>query len=478
MSSNVGSVTSTGHAAPDRAEHRAELREDYSQDRLTPERQRGGGPVLMVLIGIITAFFFPTTGGTYLLAYGAKATLIGLVIGFVIITGLTLIVTSAASREGLNSDLLTRGCGYGYAGSAITALFYAATFAIYAALEGQILASSIEQVWALPINFWYVVVGLVFIPLTWYGMTQLKWTMWITFPVYLVLLIISIVKGLHQAGGFPSDFFTASPAHSIGGTIGILGVLAGLAGTIGLNPLEFSDYARFIAPRRYWRSAWSSIVLPYALMFFIAFPLGIFFTLITHQTNPGIYFVGLLGLGWGVLFAWISQVRINLTNVYSGSIALSNFVTRTIGRRTSRILAVAIVAVASVILMMANVLEHLLQFLEFDGIILMAWVGTVVADLVIVKGLLHIGPKRIEYRRDRLRLINPVGVTALIAAVAVGSILHYGPNNQYIVALSAFIGFGVAVIVHTLMAILTKGRYYTPAGQLPDSHPDDAPLVS
>lgn len=441
-------------------ETREQMREDFARERLPESRRRGSGTVLMVLVGIITAFFFTTTGGTYVLTYGAKATFIGLAVAFVVITALTLVTASAASREGLNSDLLTRGCGYGYAGSAVTALIYAATFVIYAALEGQILASAVHQLWALPIDVWYVVVGLIFIPLTWYGMAQLSWTMWLTFPVYLVLIVVAVIKALNRAGGFPSHFWNAAPPHSILGGLGIVGVMAGLAGTVGLNPLEFSDYTRFIAPGRFRRAAFTSVILPYALMFFVAFPLGVFFTLTTGQTNPGVYFVSLLGLGLGVLFAWVTQVRINLTNVYSGSMALSNFVSRTTGWRPSRIVWVAVIAVASVGLMFANILAHLLSFLEWDGIFLLSWVGTVVADLVIVKRLLKLGPPTLEYERSRLWLINPVGPVALIVAVGIGSLLHYGVSNEYISELSAYIAFLVAVVVHVAMAIATKGRYY------------------
>lgn len=442
------------------ASERAQAREDYARERLPEARRRPSGAVLMVFIGIITAFFFPTTGSAYLLSYGAAATWIGLVIGFVLITGLTLITTSAASREGLSSDLLTRGCGYGYSGSAITALIYSATFVIYAALEGQILATSIHQLWALPIDVWYVVVGAIFIPLTWYGMTQIAATMWISFPIYLVLIVIAIIRALDRHGGFPAHLFNAVPHGATTGAVGVVGVLAGLAGTIGLNPLEFSDYARFVKPERFRRSALVTIVLPYALMFFVAFPLGMFFTLLTGGTNPGLYFVSLLGLGFGVLFAWVTQVRINLTNVYSGSMALANFAARTVRWTPSRIVFVAVISAGSIGLMFANILVHLLDFLEWDGIFLMSWVGTVVCDLLVVRRFMHVAPPRIEYERERLWLINPVGPVALLVAVGVGSALHYGSGNAYVSGLSAFIAFGVAMIVHALGARLTGGRYY------------------
>ncbi|HEY3773828.1 MAG TPA: hypothetical protein VGL69_12580 [Solirubrobacteraceae bacterium] len=441
-------------------EERARRREDYVRERLPAARRRSGGAVMMVLVGIITAFFFPTTGGDYLLSYGAAATWIGLGVGFVLITALTLVTTSAAAREGLNSDLLTRGCGYGYAGSAVTALLYAATFVIYAALEGQILATSIEQVWGLPIGVWYVVVGLVFIPLTWYGMTQLSVTMWVSLPIYLVLIAVAIATALNRHGGFPGHLFDAVPPHAITGAAGVAGVLGGVAGTIGLNPLEFSDYARFAGPESPRRRALLTVVLPYALMFFVAFPLGIFFTLITGQTNPGIYFVGLLGLGFGVVFAWVTQVRINLTNVYSGSVALSNVFTRALHWSPSRIVSVAVIAAGSVGLMFANILTHLLSFLEWDGIFLLSWVGTVVCDLLIVRRLMGLVRGRIECDRERLWLINPVGPIALAVAVGTGSALHYAVSNAYVKDLAGFIAFGVAVVVHALMAQVTRGRYY------------------
>ena len=90
------------------------MREDYALERLPLNWRWSSRTVFMVLASIITAFFFPATGGTYLLKYGAMATFIGLAIGFVLLTSLTLVISSAASREGLTSDLLTRGCGYGW----------------------------------------------------------------------------------------------------------------------------------------------------------------------------------------------------------------------------------------------------------------------------------------------------------------------------------------------------------------------------
>ncbi|MBV8987559.1 MAG: hypothetical protein JO372_03260 [Solirubrobacterales bacterium] len=322
------------------------------------------------------------------------------------------------------------------------------------------MASSLHSVWHIPIGILYVAAGLLFIPLTWYGMSQLSWTMWLTFPLYLVLLVVAIVRALDRHGGFPAHFLSAQPHGAVLGALGILGVMAGLAGTIGLNPMEYSDYNRFIRPGQFRTAIVPAIVLPNLLMFFVAFPLGVFFTLLTKDTNPGVYFVGLLGAGLGVLFAWVTQVRINVTNVYSGSLAFANFFSRVFEWSPTRIVWVILTSVASIGLMFGNVLAHLLSFLEWDGIYLLAWVATVVADLLVVKGRLRIGPSRVEYEKHRLYAVNPVGVTALIAGVATGSVIQYAVHNPYIHDLAAYIAFLVAFAVHVAMAVVTGGRYY------------------
>ena len=68
-------------------DRRKTMREDYALERLPTNWRWGSRTVFMVLAGIITAFFFPATGGEFLLSYGATATFIGLGIAFLILTG-------------------------------------------------------------------------------------------------------------------------------------------------------------------------------------------------------------------------------------------------------------------------------------------------------------------------------------------------------------------------------------------------------
>lgn len=434
--------------------------DDFARSRIPDADRRRASSVFMVLVGIPSAFFFPATGSAYYIAYGAPATLIGLAIGLVVVIGLSLMLSWAAAREGLTTELLTRGCGYGYAGTILTAIIYAVTFTIYSATEGQILATAIDQLIPLPNLVWYIVVGLIFIPITWYGMSQVTWMMWASIPFFIALVGAAIIIALNDNDGFPSNFFTSTPEGAAAGVLGLVGVMAGLTGTIAIDAVEASDYNRFVAREKFWRSSWATVVLPWTIMFAFAIPLGMFFTIITGHTDPAIYFTATLGVGLGVFLAWISQLRINLTNIHLASIAFSSASERMYLRRLGRKFWIVVVSIASIFLMYFDVLDHILPFLEWTAIFLMAWIGTLIADLFVVRRLLKIVTGPVEYRESRLYKVNPVGPVALIGAIVIGSFLKFSINDVYINGLSAFITLGIAIVIHTIMATWTGGRYY------------------
>ena len=433
---------------------------DFARSRVPDDAKRGAGPILSVLVGFVTAFFFPLLGGLFLIQYGAASSWIGLTISFVILIALALIVTRVASREGLTSELLTRGAGFGTAGSVLTTVIYAGTFVIYAGTEGQILASSIDLIWDLPNWIWYVVVAGMFLPMAWNGISSMTRILTWTIPIYFILLVVAIIIAWNQSGGMPDGMFTAMPDGATGGALGVLGVIAALAGTVGINPFEASDYNRFIRGKDFARKALVTVVLPYALLFFVALPLGFFFTLATGQFDPSIYFVGLIGLIPGVLLAWVSQIRVNLTNLHVSSVAFTSGA-ETIGAgKLGRRFWLIVVTAASVALMASDVIGNLTVFLEWTGIFLLSWLASIIADLVVVRGWLKIVTGPIEYRATHLRRYNPVGITALLVATISGSLIWVFVADPVVHSLAAYISFAIAFVIHIAMAVATKGRTY------------------
>lgn len=435
--------------------------DDFASVRVPLTERRGHSSVFMILFGIVTSFFFLTTGGSYLANYGAAATWIGLFIGFFVLITLAIVISRTASKEGMTAELITRACGFGYAGTILTSLIYAATFIFYTAIEGQILADAAATLIPWPPIVWYIIAGLIFIPLVWKGTSQLTWVMWVTVPVYVILITVAIVAALNLHGGFPMEIFTATAPGGLPGGLALAGVMAGLAGTIGLNPVEAADYNRYIHPKKFGKSAWISLVLPYALLFFFAMPVGMFFAAATGDTNPAHFFALLLGPLLATLLAWTSQIRINLTNIHLGSIALTSVSNRFKHSKHARKIWTVGICMASIPLMYINIVEHILVFLAFNGVFLMSWVGCVVADLVLVRRVFRILPKSLVFETERIRAINPVGPIALILGVVIGSVLLFSPELGIVSSFAAYIGFVISVVAQVLGALFSKGKYYT-----------------
>lgn len=430
---------------------------DYARIRVPLEAKRGPSSILSVLTGIVTAFFFLFLGGIFYENYGATATWIGTTIGFILTASLSWITCYAASREGLTAELMTRGCGFGSVGGLLTTFIYGSTFIILSATEAQILAVNIALVWELPDLVWYIFVAAIFIPLVWGGINQISKLLSWSIIIYLPLILIAI----WLAWNLPADATpNPAPEFSSSNLLGIIAIMGTLSAVVGINPLESADYNRFIKHTNYKFASLLTVVLPFIFMFFIAIPLGMFFTKWTGSSNPGIYLVSLLGLFLGVVLSWVSQVRINLTNIHLGSIAFASISGQFGAEKLGRKFWTLVVLIAVVILMICDVLGNLTIFLQWNGIFLLAWVGCLVADLLIVRGLLKIVTGPIEYRSTHLHAYNPVGIIALLAATLISSLIWIFYGEGALRGLAAYIAFSIAFILHVLLALLTKGKYY------------------
>ena len=119
-------------------------------------------------------------------------------------------------------------------------------------------------------------------------------------------------------------------------------------------------------------------------------------------------------------FVVISQLKINVTNAYAGSIAWSNFFSRLTHSHPGRVVWLVFNVTIALLLMelgVFKVLEH--DARRFIRSSRSSWVGALVADLVINKPL-GLSPRGIEFKRAHLYDINPVGVGAMFAATVAG----------------------------------------------------------
>ena len=174
-----------------------------------------------------------------------------------------------------------------------------------------------------------------------------------------------------------------------------------------------------------------------------------------------------LALTVAVLFVVLSQVKINVTNAYSGSLRWTNFFSTVFKWYPGRVYFVFFNVAIALVLMEANMFSFLNELLGFYSNVAIAWIGAVVADLVINKPLLKTSPSFIEFKRGHLPAFNPVGFGAMGVASVVSIAAYFGAFGEFLDAWSPFLAITIALILSPTLSLMLR-----PEG-LPGPHADD-----
>ncbi|UVH58730.1 ATP-binding protein [Variovorax paradoxus] len=466
----------------------SETLEDYAL-RYTPQRFRKWSEwrVANTAFGAASFLILEAVGATLLVQYGfANAFWAILATGLIIfLAGVPISVYAA--RYGVDMDLLTRGAGFGYIGSTLTSLIYASFTFIFFALEAAVMAYALELALGIPPVWGYLVCALVVIPLVTHGVSAISRLQLWTQPLWLLMLVVPFAYVLVRDPGAFAGIVHYNGVRS--GTKGFDLHLFGAALTVGIALItqmgEQADYLRFMpartatTARRWWAGVlaggpgWVVLgvlkMLGGALLAYLA---------ITHMVpadravDPNQMYLAAYeyvfpNYGWAVaataLFVVISQLKINVTNAYAGSLAWSNFFSRVAHSHPGRVVWVVFNALIAFMLMEMNVFEALGDVLGLFANIAIAWMMAVVADLVINKPL-GLSPPGIEFKRAHLWDINPVGVGAMALASVLSITAHLGVFGPLAQAFSALIALGTALVASPLLAWATGGKYYLARG--------------
>jgi signal transduction histidine kinase/CheY-like chemotaxis protein/purine-cytosine permease-like protein len=461
-----------------------ETLEDYAL-RFAPRsfRKWSEFKVANTAIGAISFLALEAIGGSITLNYGFTNAFwaIAVVGAIIFLTGLP--ISYYASKHGVDMDLLTRGAGFGYIGSTITSLIYASFTFIFFALEAAIMSLALELYFKLPLTVGYLLSSLVIIPLVTHGITLISRLQLWTQPIWLVLLILPYVLVAVKNPAAFSDFTTFSGRAENGGSFDLL--LFGAAATVAFSLVaqigEQVDFLRFLpeqTPRsrkRWWSAlllAGPGWIVPGMLKMMGGAFLG--FLAVQHEVSvekavepTQMYLVGFryvfsdprFALAATALFVIVSQVKINVTNAYAGSLAWSNFFSRVTHSHPGRVVWVVFNVIIALVLMELGVFKALENVLGLYSNVAIAWVGAVVADLVINKPL-GLSPRHIEFKRAMLYDVNPVGVGAMLIASVLSIAAFSGLLGDLPQAFAPFIALVTAFVAAPAIAFLTKGRYY------------------
>ncbi len=160
-----------------------------------------------------------------------------------------------------------------------------------------------------------------------------------------------------------------------------------------------------------------------------------------------------------ILFVIISQIKINVTNAYAGSLAWSNFFSRLTHSHPGRVVWLVFNVAIALLLMELGVFSTLEAVLGLYSIVAIAWVGALVADLVVNKPL-GLSPSYIEFKRAHLYNFNPVGFGSMIIASIISMIAFVGVWGPVAKAFASFTALGLAFLLAPAIALLTRGSYY------------------
>ncbi|WP_336367903.1 hybrid sensor histidine kinase/response regulator [Marinobacter sp. C2H3] len=460
--------------------------EDFAL-RFTAQRARrwSAGRVALTALGAISFLALEAIGGTITLHYGVTNAVLAIVAVGLVIFLTAIPISYYAARYGVDIDLLTRGAGFGYLGSTITSLIYASFTFIFFALESAIMAMALGLLFGIPLVLGYLLCALVIIPLVTHGITTIsRFQVW-SQPLFLVLQLLPFVFILYTNAAAITDWqqfsgaLETDPGHF---DVLLFGAAAGVVFSLIAQVGEQVDFLRFLpAPttpgqrRRWWAAVlaggpgWILVgmlkILAGSFLAVLALNQGVAsadaadptrmyivaFNYLTHSPEVSLAVAG--------LFVILCQIKINVTNAYAGSIAWSNFFSRLTRSHPGRVVWLFFNVAIALLVMELGVYQALEQTLGFYGIVAIAWVGTLVADLVIAKPL-GWSPAYIEFKRAHLYDINPVGVGAMLIASVAGIACQAGLWGPLPQALAHFITLGVALVAAPAIARLTRGRYY------------------
>ncbi|MFK4490931.1 ATP-binding protein [Bradyrhizobium sp. USDA 336] len=459
--------------------------EDYAL-RFTAKSARrwSAARVANTALGAISFLAMEAIGGTITLNYGVTNATAAIVVVSVIIFGCGVPIAYYAAKCGIDIDLLTRGAGFGYIGSTVTSLIYASFTFIFFAIEAVILASALEMCFGIPRPVGYLISAVVIIPLVAYGITLIsRFQLW-TQPLWVILHIIPFAAiAWHNPRSF-AEWHKFSGEHGdLNGHFDLLlfGVAASVVFSLVAQIGEQVDFLRFLprdrrASRASWWMALMSAGPGWIVLGALKLLAGSFlaFFALSHGVPPEeaaepahMYLEAFryvlsqpdLALALTGTFVILSQVKINVTNAYAGSIAWSNFFSRLTHSHPGRVVWLVFNVIVALLLMEIGVYKALEQTLALYSNVAIAWVGALVADLVINKPL-GLRPQQIEFKRAHLYDVNPVGVGAMTIATIVSISAFYGLFGPTAKALSAFIALAAAFLTAPLIAWATGGKYY------------------
>ncbi|WP_206037760.1 permease [Rhodococcus sp. HNM0569] len=379
--------------------------ENFSATRVPHTARLGRWQVTMSYWSLLSAMVWLFYGALAASLYGTRDAIGAIVLSVVVYSLINVFTTRLGTRLGLNSTLLTKTV-FGRRGATLTALLLAATTLYYALFESSTLAVAFEAYFGFgDLRVWYAVVVVAMMPLmlgsvqTWMGKLNA-----ILLPFYVLGLIAALIAAYVKFGGDAAwlDFAGVVPDEGralpgwLLGAVLYMGIFVNMPNTV--------DFARFgkIEDERFHENVTFGWVF-YLGLFVVNGIAGIYLVQTVLPAEPasehGVVQAVLACLGfWGLLFIVISQTRVNSVNYYLSTTNFERILSSFSQVRLPRVFWVSAVSVVVFLLMLTDVFSYLQTALNWQGVLVVGWVGVVLTHFALATVDRRDGPETDDSR--------------------------------------------------------------------------------
>ena len=381
--------------------------------------------------------------------------LVSILIGYGLICAYMIFIGMEACDTGLPVSVLASGAlgekGARYIISILLTIACVGWFGIQSATCGAAFAAMLSSMMGIEATTMMnavcsIVWGIIMLATACAGFKGLKWLNYVAVPLLVIVCLYGLIAGIVKNDG-GTAIANYAPAASAGLVFGISMVVASFA----LGGVISGDYCRFAKSRADVVKSSIIGVIPAGLFMLVT---GALMSIVTGQydisailASLGVPFLGLIAL---VLATWTT----NVTNAYSGGLALSNL----LGFDESKFkITTGIAGAIGTILAAMGLLDAFQGFLSLMSALIPPLAGVIIASYWIIgKG------KKENFRiKDGLSAIGVISflVGAILACITGGTFANFPGLVEAVPALNLpfFVGPVNGIVVSlVLYVILSK----------------------
>lgn len=427
---------------------------DYSLHAAPPSWRLSRMRLLLAWSSLATGVFWFYLAALVAMLVGTTNAVIGIVLAVALFSVLGAITNRGAAESGLGAGMFARSL-FGFQGSALASLLFAATAVYFFVFESSILAVAGKaffdgQGLTMDIKIWYLIFVVASVPLVLKGVHAWldRLNGWLI-PLYILGMVAILVWITTDAGGYsgawasfePEQVLVHGPPWLFAAMV-YFGDLVLVMFTMEWARLGRTDDLRFA-------SAVTFGPVFYVITFLVNGLIGIYLfnMLDVEQLAEGELAASIVGVtGFlGLLWLIVTQTRINTANLYAASTGLQSVASRVLRIDASRSVWVVVAGVIGYLIMLTNVFSFIVDALQYQGIAVVSWVAMTVVHMLYLWRRGTLGGA--EFRPGRVPGFNRLGLGVWVLTTTLGVVLRQ-TEPAFFATYGLLVVFGLAALLY------------------------------